>query len=385
MTKPQNPGIHLVLISDQAVPNITPILDERFKPKQVIMLVSKDKQKQARQLERIYRPRGIQVTEWALDNPWDIEQIRDRVLELMADFEDKAIALNATGGTKPMSIAAFDVFRSLDKPIFYIHPEKDRLIWLHPGGGAATDLADRIKLKEYLIAYGAETVTPGYTEGVKQEIRALTKDLIDHISTYSDALSTVNYLAGRASPRQLTSPEIGKDKKGDHAFWRLIEQFQQAGLLTVKGNRLHFADEQARFLVNGGWLEMHAYACCLNIKKTYNIQDVARSIEISRQQGGSQVLNEIDVGFLRENRLHLLECKTKVYSGNNARHDEGADILYKLDSLRDLLGGHQARAMLVSAKKMQQHHRNRARELKIELCVHEDLKNLEQRIVEWLQ
>ena len=33
---------HLVLISAQPVPNFTPVLDERFRPEQVIMLVSPD-------------------------------------------------------------------------------------------------------------------------------------------------------------------------------------------------------------------------------------------------------------------------------------------------------------------------------------------------------
>jgi hypothetical protein len=378
-------GIHLVLISDQAVPNITPILDERFRPREIIMLVSQDKQQQADQLERIYRPRGIQTKRWAIDNPWDIEYIRDRVMELMEDYEQEDIALNATGGTKPMSIAAYEVFRSLDKAIFYIHPEKDRLIWLCPENRASTDLADKIKLKEFIIAYGAYDVSIGHRVGVKPELRELTEELINNIKEYSEKLTDLNYLAGTASRQQLVSPEIGKDKRGDHVFWRLIDVFEQAKLLRHEDNRLHFPDEQARFMVNGGWLEMHTYACCLNIKKHCRIQDVARSIEVSYQQGKRLVTNEIDIGFLRDNRLHLIECKTKVFSGNNAKHDEGAEVLYKLDSLRKKIGGNQTRAMLVSVKKMQKHHRDRARELNIQTCVYDELTNLEQKIEQWLQ
>ncbi len=375
--------IHLILVSDQAVPNITPILDERFKPAEVIMLVSKDKQKQAGYVEKIYHSRGIKVKRWELDNPWDIEHIQEQLWQLMDEYKDKAIALNATGGTKPMSIAAYEIFRAHDKPIFYIHPEKDRLIWLHPGNEPSTDLADKIRLKEFLLVHGADEIS--LETGVTAEIRELTQELIYNIKQYSKAITSLNYLTGITSDKQLVSPEIGKDKTGDHQFWRLIELFQQAELLRLEDNRLYFPDEPARFMVNGGWLEMYAYACCLNLKKQAGIQDVARSIEIRRQQEKGKVINEIDTAFLHNNRLYMLECKTKVYRGNHARHDEGAEVLYKLDSLRDVLGGAQARAMLVSVKKMQKHHLDRARELNIELCYHEGLKDLEEKIAQWLK
>ena len=376
-------NIHLVLISAQTVPNITPILDERSKPEQVIMLVSPDMRRQAEQLESIYKPRGIQVSEWPIHDAWDIEYIRNRVFDLLSEHEDDSIVLNATGGNKPMSIAAYEVFRTFNKPIFYVHPETDRLIWMHPQERASFDIADRIKLKEYLMAYGATEVKEQHKAGVSQAMRDLTDELVHHIAQYSDALSTLNYLAA-VSENQLISPPIARDKKGDYVFWRLVERFQKAELLDLEGDRLRFNDENARFMVNGGWLEMYAYACCLNLKKRMGIQDVARSIEVKRQHGKSEVLNEIDVGFLHNNRLYLLECKTKVFSGNNLKHDEGAEVLYKLDSLRDHLGGLQAKAMLVSAKKLLKHNRSRAKELRLQYCVHTDLVNLEQNIANWL-
>ncbi len=380
MKPPCKADIHLVLISDQVLPNITPILDDRFKPKQVILLVSDDKQKQADQLEKIYRPRGIQVVRWSLDSPWDIELIRDEVMDLMDKYENKAIALNATCGTKPMSIAAYEVFRSLNKAIFYIHPEKDRLVWLYPDSKSGADLANKIKLKEYLIAHGADEVKVGHTSGVKPAIRELTETLIGNIKDYSSALSTLNYLAGMAVERRLRSPEIGKDKKGDYKFWRLIDHFQQAGLLRIDNNQLLFPDEEARFMVNGGWLEMYVYACCLNLINKLGIQDVARSIEITRKRGKEEIMNEIDIGLLHNNRLYLLECKTKKY-----KYDEGSEVLYKLDSLREHIGGIQARTMLISVNRLKKHNINRAKELKINYCMNTDLKNLQHIIKKWLE
>jgi Card1-like endonuclease family protein len=376
--------IHLVLISAQAVPNITPILDERFRPQQVIMLVSDDMQERSTYLENIYKPRGVKVSRWRIDDPWDVEHIRNQVMELLAEYDDADIVLNATCGTKPMSIAAYEVFRALEKPIFYIHPEQDRLIWMHPQK-PSIDLEDRIKLKEYLLAYGASTVKVLHQGGVTPKLRELTGELIDNIQSYAAALSSLNYYASAADNKNLQSPEISRNLNGNHRFWDMLDLFEQAELLHQEDRSLIFTDENARFIVNGGWLELYAYACCLNVKKKLRIQDVGRSVEVGRYDGRNSVLNEIDVAFLQDNGLYLLECKTKRYSGTSKKHSEVADVLYKLDSIRDVLGGLQAKAMLVSIKKLEQHDLARARELKIEVCCHQELKYLEEKLQEWLK
>ena len=218
----------LILISVQAVPNITPILDERFKPRQVIMLVSDDMMQRSEYLEKIYKPRGIKVSRWKIKNPWDVEHIRQRIEDLLLENDFEHISLNATGGTKPMSIAAYEVFRENDLEIFYIHPELDRLIWMHPKR-PAIDLADRIKLKEYLYAYGATDVKEVHKGGVAASLRELSKELSNNIQNYEPALSSLNHYAASADNPRLTS-KATDDKNGDYAFWDLVDLFEQAKL-----------------------------------------------------------------------------------------------------------------------------------------------------------
>lgn len=143
-----NIDTHLILISAQAVANITPILDEQYRPRKVVMLVSDDMRQRADWLESVIRSRVSHINRWSIDNAWNIEHIRDQVIELLDAYPEN-IALNATGGTKPMSIAAYEVFREFDKPIFYVHPEHDRIIWMHPADQPGGDLADRLKLPEF--------------------------------------------------------------------------------------------------------------------------------------------------------------------------------------------------------------------------------------------
>jgi hypothetical protein len=368
---------HLILVSAQPIPNLTPILDDTLRPQKVVMLVSPDMQERSKALENIYKPRGISVERCLIENPWNADRIRDQVEDLLlTQYPDGDIALNATGGTKLMSIAAYEAFRSCQLPVFYVHPEQDRLIWLSPKL-PDVDLSDRLKLKDYLMAYGASTVEIPDPTGVTESIRHLTQQLLTGIDRYASELGTLNYLASQAdNPRLCTEIEDGLRSKP--RLRELLELFEGKGLCKINGHSLRFADENARFTANGGWLEMHTYALCLNLKKACGIQDAACNITINRQPAGRAVVkNEIDIGLIKANRLHLIECKTK-------RLEQGADVLYKLDSLRDLMGGLQSRAMLVSFNSLNKSNRARAKELNIQLCCQTELPNLQYHLQTWL-
>ncbi len=369
---------HLILVSAQPIPNLTPILDDELRPKKVVMLVSSDMQERSKALENIYKPRGIQVERCNIEDPWNASAISDQVMDILDQYPDGGIALNATGGTKLMCIAAYEVFRSENRPIFYIHPEHDRLIWLSPKQ-PNRDLSDRLKLKEYLMAYGADTVDITDRTGVTPPIRQLTQDILAGIDHYAGELGTFNYLAYQANNPKLTC-EIEAGPQSKPLLWELLELFETAGLCKINGHSLRFVDENARFTANGGWLEMHTYGLCLNLKKIVGIQDVACNITINRQPAGRTVVkNEIDIGLIKANRLHLIECKTQRF-----KEDKDADVLYKLDSLRDLIGGLQGRAMLVSFNQLDEPSRARAKELNIELCCQTELRNLQHHLQTWL-
>jgi len=374
------PDTHLLLVSAQPVPNLTPLLDDAVKPRRVILLVSPDMRQRADWLEAIIKIKGIKTERWSINDAWDIEHIRDRVLELISHYQDDSIALNATGGTKPMSIAAYEVFRAFDKPIFYVHPDHDRLIWMHPNNQPAHELADRIKLKEFLRGYGATVTRQGSRQGVKPELRELTQTLIDNIQAWAKPLSVLNYYAAKAEP-SLGVTLDGKHQNY-HELFELIEHFADGGLLEFNGHRLRFPDEAARFHVNGGWLEEHVYGLCLNLKKRLALQDIARGLEVERGYLNPPVKNELDIAFLKNNRLYLIECKT--HSGKSGDGGKNADALYKLDSLKDLVGGLQAKAMLVSYAGLNAHDRQRARDLALAVCDSQDLASLPAKLTAWI-
>lgn len=63
---------HLILLSGQKVPNITPVLDDSFKPKHVVMLVSSDMYIRADWLKSVYKKRGIKCSRYHFEIPFII-------------------------------------------------------------------------------------------------------------------------------------------------------------------------------------------------------------------------------------------------------------------------------------------------------------------------
>ena len=268
---------HLYLVSDQATPNLTPALDPTIAPKEVILLVSPDMRRRGVWLASVLKGRGIRVSEWLIDDAWDLEHIQYEVLKLLegrrAEVERKDIALNVTGGTKPMSLAAFDAFRAYGLPVFYLHPERDRLVWMHPSGQAPVELANRVRLDAFFEAHGA-IIEGRADDAVPASLRGLTDWLVRDAYRVGGALGTINWLASKAEG-SLLSPTLHRDQMRDPGLLDLIDRFAESGLLSEQGGRLRFLDEETRFFVNGGWLEEHVYGLLRDLRRELTgIQDL---------------------------------------------------------------------------------------------------------------
>jgi len=376
---------HLFLVHDELIPNITPALDPRFRPSEVCLLVAPQMLDEAGRLRRLLRDSGIRVSEWALSDPWDIDHVRERVRAFVVGREDRDIALNATGGTRPMGLAAYEVFREIDRPVYYIHPESDQVVWLHPHAREPFDLADRIRLPAFLSAHDLRLVSV-VKQGIAERLRNLTATLVSKADVLAGSLSILNWYASMTSNSgKFVSPPVTTAHLRDAKVAEMIQLFSSHGLLEVDARqRLVFKDEAARFYVNGGWLEEHVFAVIRQLRQELpTIQDVGRSLIVEWDDQGSPVKNEIDVAFLANNRLYLIECKTKRFDGGGSPEADAASTLYKLDTLRSHFGGDEARAMLVSYRTLGESIRMRADEIGIQLCFGQSLSQLSNHFKAW--
>ena len=371
---------HVYLVSAQATPNITPALDSGTRPEAVVLVVSPDMEKQAKWLSDVLRTAaGVKVSLWPISHPWNISHVQDRILDLMTELEGESVALNATGGTKPMSIGAYEVFRADNKPIFYVHPERDELVWLFPSNQPSHQLADRVKIPHFIESYGGQVVSQGVSS-IPPRYRDFADTLIIDIEQYARSLSTLNFYAGSAM-RSLSSEIVRESVIRDNEFRELLAQLSDLNMVSLKNGRLVFSSEEARFFANGGWLEQYVLSVLNSLKKDLpSIQDTASSVEVVRGDG---VKNELDVVFLADNRLHIIECKAKNFKSGSAT--SGADTLYKLDSLVEAVGGLKASALLVSYQSLSDHDIKRAQSMGVTVFQGALLKGLRAHLKQWIE
>ena len=367
---------HLCLVSTQPIPNLTSVFDLEQPPQQVVLLVSQKMKQHAAWLQQVLQQRQIKSEILPLDDPYDCEHVKQRVEALLQRDDLGNLSLNVTAGTKIMSLAAYEVFRERGLPIFYVHPQKDLFIPLIPAG-PPRDLPDQLKLEEFFQVHGYQ-VTDLRRKTIARTRQQLGERLVEKVSLFSQALGSLNYLAGTAENRStLKSDRIVKRIWDKNGFKQLVDLLVDEGLLSAVNDHLVFSSEEDRFFVNGGWLEEYLFSRIDRLRNRFKIQDSAMSVQVESSTGTK---NEIDVAILHNNRLFLIECKTRRFRGNQGA---GSKALYRMDSLK-IMGGITAQAMLASYRRLTTSHHRRAEDLKIDLIVGDELLHIEQRLEDWL-
>src|SRR5690625_7686680 len=87
-------------------------------------------QKQADYLEQVIKPRGIKVVQQPLTVIDDFSAMQEQLMAMVESEPKEEIALNATGGTKWMAIAAQEVFRMNGSTVFYVKAKDDKVLFL---------------------------------------------------------------------------------------------------------------------------------------------------------------------------------------------------------------------------------------------------------------
>lgn len=157
----------ICLIGEQPVPNLLPI--KFCRPTRVGLIYSKSSKRICDNLQRLLASRGeIRLLEVDAYNLLDAQASLERFLAERG-WHSSAITFNLTGGTKPMSFAAFRVAQKLDAEIVYLQSEGGQsLLYRYRFSGGDVQLIRRetinanLEIQEYLNAHGLEPVPKGY-------------------------------------------------------------------------------------------------------------------------------------------------------------------------------------------------------------------------------
>lgn len=375
MTTPAN--IQLLLVSEQAAPNLLAALDPAMKPREAVLLVSQKMAQRALALQSVLQESGIKTHTVALPDEHNMAALETTLMDVATEREGQSIALNVTGGNKLMALAAQAVAQAADWPVFYVDVDTDHIIWLDKTRPAQA-LTQQLRLRHYLRGYGF-TLAEGIERPQPNTAwQTLLHQLINDVGSLEDAIGQLNHLSQEAqrSLRVTLSPR----QRDHHGLDALLRKFEQAQVLKRQGDQLSFATEAARNFANGGWIEHHVYQSVSQVTGDLAIRDKAANLQVLGESGQP---NEIDVAFLARNRLFMIECKTARM--NSADDLKANDTLYKLSENCRRIGGTGTRGMLATYRPLRESEQRLAKALTIEVVAGRDLNRLGERLKQWVK
>lgn len=372
---------HLCLVSQQATPNLTPVLDRAFAPARLVLVVTPDMRDRAQWLQDVVSHRtAVKVERLEVGDAWDMNGLLDQFIGwLDKQAGDMAIALNVTGGTKPMAMAAQQAFAMAGRPVFYVHQGRDEVQWLEPRL-PPRGLGTLLRIEDYLQAHGWTVTDRPPADPLTPALRELARQLVLNARERQAAIGRLNGYAQECRRSQRLSAVLQPRDAGDRAFGSTLEDFERVQMCRREADTLHFPSEAARFFCNGGWLEDYVAGLLGTLAGRMGVQDFAARLKVrslANHLAGDSGGNELDLAFLAHNRLHLVEVKTASADA------VAAPALYKLDAL-GALGGINTRAMLVSYRELLDGERQRAKDLGIRTCVGTQLANLGDSLQQWV-
>ncbi|CAM3557165.1 hypothetical protein VA7868_00990 [Vibrio aerogenes CECT 7868] len=376
--------IHVGIIDQDPVRLVTPLLDHRNVSSHIILLGDLTQKPIYHRIEAVLEQHQITSEFYEIPSGSNIISIKSAIYKLASELKQKGqhIQLNASCGLRHRLLSVYEVFRSFQWPIFVVEPDSDCLCWLYPDNFQDTQVQDRITISDYLTIFGArgEFSEQKLTPSMDIKLCKLGEYWAGNALELGPGLATLNYLATTCRKEQKLSVALTEKQQGYKELSILINDLVGAELASYDKGILTFATEDARRFANGEWLETLVNNVVRQIQDDMpTIQDRSLNVQVYRQLGDKEVKNELDIATVVNNKLHIIECKTK------GMRDDGDDTLYKLESLRDLLGGLQARAMLISFRPLRQNDVTRAQDLGLALIGPDELKTLKHHLTCWFK
>ncbi len=367
MSAPPRAETHLVLVSDQPVPSLVPVLDPALGVRRVWLAATAYRKTHAEHLAETLRRHGREVEILMVERPFERTALAAQFRAWLGHAPDGGLAVNLTGGSKPMAIAAFEACREVGVPACYVRIDTHALAWLHPGGIPDHPLPPVLTLEDILAANGVEMAA------LSREVPypAPWMCLAQEIATDPHLQNKLAHLGNQDVPRN--PPPILKGK----------------GLLHRNGPGWTWASDEARRFVAGGWLEALVFDALARLRgdPDLGIHDLACNVRIRRPvQAGEALDGELDVAVMRENTLFVVECKSgrmdDKFKGNEKAQER---MILNLADVGELLGGLRGRTALVSRNPLTPNQARLARHLGMQVVQGaEALLALEMRLRLWL-
>lgn len=368
---------HVCLVSDQPMPNFLPVLNKQLKPESVTLVVSEKMRGRAEWLKRELAKHQVAV----LDDidiggaASDIAAIEAQLTAWVDSHPElaKTSVLNVTGGTKPMAIAAQEVFRMADRPVFYVDIATDTVSWI-PGHLPNERLENSPTLSQLLGLNGISIVSGDFRSSVENgKWRHFCDEVASNPREWALSLGALNALASASvdacehARGTRAQQEALRFSPGDRemalARWNeMVEMLEADELIRMRISGMSFVSCEAARFCAGIWLEHHVFA----LLKRFGF-DRKRALMNAKVVDAKGNENEFDSIVIHRNTCYVIEDKTKNMKVRGGAQGNVADAaIYKLAQLSKNLGL-RAKGVLVSARPVRPVDKERAKAYGVEV------------------
>ncbi|MBL7921144.1 MAG: DUF1887 family protein [Bacteroidia bacterium] len=314
----------ITLIGGQILPVYTGIVER--KPDVVHVLYSKDSKQHYSVLKNVLSTKAI--NSYQID-PFNYEEIRKKVEEIIFDNDKEDFELNITGGTKIMAIAAQQVFNDLKFPIFYIDQKH---VLFDISEKKSSPILNKINIETFLKLSGhSKFQMCSLTDFTSEEIE-LAEFILTQINTgwYWKAHAKI-YVNRKFQP---VNPFHFVDKDitiiWDGKVFNFIRGAKTNSFSTKKALSIAFT---------GLWWEI---LIGKSVSKWSHAHEFKMSVKIKSKVQDQTDKNEIDIVLNTGKNLIFIECKAG---------DVTQDDINKIKAVSELYGGISSRSILVARKK----------------------------------
>ena len=345
--------IHINLVSNQLLPNVIPTLSQGVNDIEKIYLVTAgtDFENSAHLLKTFYESKGVEKVElYRCEDPNDYYALRYKAKDLYLDikcfYPNAFVALNATGGTKPMSIAFTQEFDHLadNSMALYTDTLSKKVIILNDADNlpdlpyhSVLSVQDYFTLSNFKLKSCITLETNAHE--ILESREMLSKALLVLGSQQSSCIAQLNAIAQQtnfAHSNMNLDNEITFLHPISAALTSILTMDEAKQFVTLYNKSLYFYDENAIRYFAGGWLEEIIYLAALEA----GVEHVA--MDLLGTQNNAE--NQLDVVLTNNNQMLIIEAKTLDWS----KGKKGQNEILKLEGLTQHFGGSLGKSMFIS-------------------------------------
>lgn len=382
------PLVYICIATGEPMPNCLPAMQFRPDISYIVCSGSEDITEKADRMKAVLDYSGIPavlIHDLPSSGYRQIHAFLFReIAGIRARHPDARLLVNITGGTKLMSLALHSLTITMpDTLIHYMDTAARRIEYLAPSDKAPEPLADNLlSARAILLLHGFNPIgitseDDAWTAGAKKrgELTQLLGDNLGKGGIYT-FINAMNRGYGRLceekdKQRSAALPlTIWLDFGGN--LFDLVERcFAMAakhGLLDFNPSlkKFRFLSEEAAYYLGGLWLEEFLWLKLKNdpeLEVVVGVKGLWMPYLKHHPSGDPEnnIHNEMDVLVIRQNIVHVVECKT----GSFTRKNRSKETLEELSTLTKNSGGRLAKGYLATLHDLSQAELARAEQLNV--------------------